>query len=117
MARGCGTALASPLELHTDCFGTWRIRSSRRGAVLQRCSPDIATTASNDKVHVAVHGLGLSRGLYVVRKSSGGLPALVLCLPLAQVVWQAVGVGYLTVTLEDAFWRSLGGRTFRHETK
>ena len=32
--------------------------------------------------------------------------------PLAQTVWQAMGVGHLVVNSE-AFWQSLGGGTFR----
>ena len=37
--------------------------------------------------------------------------------PLAQTVWQETGVGRLVTTSEEAFWRSLGSGTFRHEVE
>ena len=40
-----------------------------------------ATTAPDDEVLAAAHGLGFFRGMLVERKGGGGLPALVLCLP------------------------------------
>ena len=42
---------------------------------------------------------------------------LFFACPLAQTVWQATGVGRLVVTLEEAFWWSLGGGTFRREVE
>ena len=38
-------------------------------------------TASNDEVPSTAHGPRLSHGMPAVRKGSGGLLALVLCLP------------------------------------
>ena len=40
-------------------------------------------------------------------------PHLFFVCPLAQTVWEATGVGHLVVNSEEAFWRSLGGGTFR----
>ena len=40
-----------------------------------------ATTALDDEVPAAAHGLGLSRGMPAVRKGSGGLLAHVLRMP------------------------------------
>ena len=37
--------------------------------------------------------------------------------PLAQEVWQAAGVGRLVETLEEVFWRSLSGGSFRREAE
>ena len=37
--------------------------------------------------------------------------------PLAQTVWQETGAGRLVATSEEAFWRSLGGGTFRCEVE
>ena len=42
---------------------------------------------------------------------------LFFACPLAQEVWQAVDVGRLVATSEDAFWRSFSGRAFRHEAE
>ena len=42
----------------------------------------LATTTPDDEVPAAAHGPRLSRGVPIVRKGSGGLPAPVLCLPL-----------------------------------
>ena len=42
---------------------------------------------------------------------------LFFACPLTQTVWQATGVGRLMATSEEAFWRSLGGRTFRREVE
>ena len=40
---------------------------------------------------------------------------LFFACPLAETVWQVAGVNRLVVTSEEAFWQSLGGRTFHHE--
>ena len=70
-------------------------------------------TVPDDEVPAAAHGPGLP----IVRKGSGGLPAPILRLPLAQLVCQATGIGCLVVISEEAFWQSLGGRTFRREVE
>ena len=41
-----------------------------------------ATTASDDEISAAAYGPGRSSGMPVVRQGSGGLPALILRLPL-----------------------------------
>ena len=38
---------------------------------------------------------------------------LFFACPLAQIVWQATGVGHLVMNSDETFWRSLGGGTFR----
>ena len=42
-----------------------------------------ATTAPNDKVQAAAHGPRCSSEMPIVRWGCGGLPTLVLCLPLS----------------------------------
>ena len=41
-----------------------------------------ATTTPDEKVQAAAHGPERSNGMPIVRQGSGGLPTLVLCLPL-----------------------------------
>ena len=43
----------------------------------------LATTAPDDKVHAAAHGPRCSGRIPIVRQGSGGLPTLILCLPLS----------------------------------
>ena len=42
-----------------------------------------ATTTTDDEIPAAPYGTGHSNGMHVVRQDSGGLPALILRLPLS----------------------------------
>ena len=75
------------------------------------------TTASDDEISAVAYGPGRSSGMPVMRQGSGGLQHLFFACPLAQTVWQATGVGRLVATSEEAFWLSLGGRTFRRKVE
>ena len=93
--RGYGAALVSPVEPHTDYFGTrriQRIRSSCRGAVW--CGSDVShedegvclapsTTTTDDEIPTATFGTECSSGMPAVRQGSRGLLALILRLPLS----------------------------------
>ena len=85
-------AQASPSGLFIECYET---RGNQGSAPLAKVSfgveasspsedQDIclapATTMPNDEVPAAAHGPGLSRGMLVVRKGSGGLLTPILCM-------------------------------------
>ena len=45
----------------------------------------LATTATDDEIPAASYGTGRSSGMPVVRQGSGGLPSLILRLPLSPI--------------------------------
>ena len=77
------------------------------------------TTALDDEVPATEYGPGRlapAECLLCARAVEDCQHVFFVC-SLTQAVWQAVGVGRLVVTSEEAFWQSLDGGTIRREAE